>query len=131
MLIKHLTALTLASAAGLFFSLEAEANSRFTVENQMDVKTTIYIFSGGDGACNTEEKIKTVSAGKTDSFGCTGNGKNRCKIQIYVNRSSSSGIKQICKKQMNACHGQTRRMQNGDKVTLSKDEDDEFVCSFD
>lgn len=125
MLMKHLTALTLASAASLFIGLEAEANSRFTVENQMDVQATVYIFNGADNVCTEERTFKRVSAGETDSYGCTGNGKNRCKIQIYVDG------KKICKKQHNSCSDRARKIDNHGYVTLSKDEDGEFVCTYD
>ncbi|MEO1659368.1 MAG: hypothetical protein AAFR51_00160 [Pseudomonadota bacterium] len=125
MLMKHLTALTLASAASLFIGLEAEANSRFTVENQMDVQATVYIYTGGDNLCTVNETYKRTSAGETDSYGCTGNGKNRCKIAIYIDG------KKKCRKQHDTCNGRAKKVDNHGHVTLSKDEDGAFVCTYD
>ncbi|MFN3212991.1 MAG: hypothetical protein ACE37M_07795 [Henriciella sp.] len=124
MLFKSLTAIALASAAGLFLTLEADANSRFTVENQTELKANVYIYSGGDSVCSFEEKLKTASGGETDSYGCTGNGKNRCKVQLYINGSK------ICKKQMDTCSNDSKKMNNGAKVTISTDRDGKYVCAF-
>jgi hypothetical protein len=124
MLFKSLTAISLASAAGLFLTLDADANSRFTVENKTELTANVYIYSGGDPYCSFEEKLKTASGGETDSYGCTGNGKNRCKIQLYMRGSK------ICKKQMNTCSNNSKKMDNGAKVTISTDRDGAFVCTF-
>ncbi len=124
MLIKYLTALSLASAAGLFLTLDANANSRFTVENQVELKANVYIYSGGDSVCSFEEKLKAASGGETDSYGCTGNGKNRCKVQFYINGSK------ICKKQMDTCKNNSKIMKNGAKATITLDKDREYICTF-
>ena len=124
MLFKSLTAVSLASAAGLFLTLDADANSRFTVENQTELKANVYIYSGGDNYCSFEEKLKAASGGETDSYGCTGNGKNRCKIQLYINGSK------ICKKQMNTCSNNSKKMPNGSRVTISLDDDRNYICTF-
>ena len=81
--------------------------------------------TSNDPFCSVQEKLKTLSAGETDSYGCTGNGKNRCQIQLYA------GGSEICKAQRNSCQqDNARKMKNGSKVVITKIEDDEFYCSF-
>lgn len=125
MLLRHTTAIVIASIASLFLAATADANSRFTAQNQTDKKINVYIYTGADTFCTVEEKLKTLSARETDTYGCTGNGKNRCQIQLY------SGGNEICKAQRNSCaQDNARKMKNGSKVVITKIEDDEFYCSF-
>lgn len=125
MLLRHLTAIAIATIASLFLAATADATSRFTAENQTDKKINVYIYTGGDSFCSIQEKLKTLSAGETDSYGCTGNGKNRCQIQLYA------GGSEICKAQRNSCQqDNARKMKNGSKVVITKLENDEFYCSF-
>jgi len=60
MLIKPLTHLALAAAAGLLFAASAEASPRFTIENASDDKIKVYIYNGDDTSCNEEAKTKKV-----------------------------------------------------------------------
>ena len=72
--------------------LKADASPRFTVQNDTDTKVNVYIFKGDDPFCSFEEKLKTLSAGETDTYGCTGGGKGQCKIQVYADGT------EVCKK---------------------------------
>ncbi len=75
----------------------AEASPRFTVANKSDNKFNIHIYNGDDGNCTEPLKTKTASSGETDAYGCEGNGKGRCKIEIY------KGGYKICKSLHNTC----------------------------
>ena len=100
-------------------------NSRSQFGNDACNSSFVSIFSGGDQFCALEEKRRRVAAGKTETYGCTGNGKNRCQIQLYA------GGSEICKAQRNSCQqDNARKMKNGSKVVITKIEDDEFYCSF-
>lgn len=123
MLIKSLTGLALASAAGLFFSLSAEANPRFTVENNSDEKIKIFIYNGGDQTCTAAAKTKKVSPGKTESYGCTGNGKGRCKVRFF----SETG--EICKSERNTCSGKAIKIDGGATAKITRE--GPFVCDID
>lgn len=124
MLFRQLAGISLVAMTGLFLTLDADANSRFTVESQADQKANVYIYTGGDSFCSFEQKLKAVSPGETDSYGCTGNGKNRCKVKFYINGSK------ICNSQMDTCKNNTKIVKNGAKVTISQDKNDEYVCTF-
>lgn len=125
MLSRHLITLAFASLAVLFSAMDASANSRFTIQNDTDKKVNVYIYTGGDDLCSVQEKLKSVSAGETDSFGCTGDGKNRCQVQFYAKGS------QICKKQNNSCFkDNARKMKNGAKAVITFDDADGYYCSF-
>ncbi len=88
-------ALCLAIAA----SPTAEASPRFTVANKSDNKLNIHIYNGDDRDCTKPLKTKTASSRETDTYGCQGNGKGRCKIEIY------KGGYKICKTLQNTCSG--------------------------
>ena len=75
----------------------AEASPRFTVANKSDNKLKVRIYNGDDGSCTESLKDKTTSSRETDTYGCQGNGKGRCKIEIY------DGGKKICKSLHNTC----------------------------
>lgn len=125
MLLRYITTIAIASLASLLLAMSADATSRFTAENQTDEKINVYIFTGGDTFCSVQEKLKSFSAGETDSYGCTGNGKNRCQIQLYADG------RMICKKQHNSCYkDNARKMKNGSKVVITRTEDDGYYCSF-
>lgn len=124
MLIKHIVVLMAAAALGLLSSLEASANSRFTIENDSYAKVTVQIYSGGDGSCKSPEKTKTASAGETDSYGCTGNGKNRCKVKLRVDGD------RICKTQMNTCDDTAQKIDNGDRIVITMPKSGSYECAF-
>ena len=125
MLIKSLTGLALASAAGLFFSLSAEANPRFTVENSSDEKIKIFIYNGGDQTCTAAAKTKKLSPGKTETYGCTGNGKGRCKVRFF---SQVDG--EFCKSERNTCSGKAIKVDGGSTTKISWI-GHTFVCEID
>ena len=75
----------------------AEASPRFTVANKSDNKLNIHIYNGDDGNCTEPLKTKTASSGEPAAYGCQGNGKGRCKIEIY------KGGYKICKSLHNTC----------------------------
>lgn len=124
MLIKPLTHLALAAAAGLLFAASAEASPRFTIENASDDKIQVYIYNGGDTSCETEAKTKMVSPGETESFGCTGNGKGKCKVQFFFD------IDQICKSERNTCSGKAIKLDGGSKTKISWN-GSKFLCDID
>jgi len=101
----------------------ADASPRFSVTNETDAKINLYIFTGDDPFCTFEEKLKTVSAGETDSYGCTGNGKGQCKVQFY------KGGDEICKTDRNTCSKNATKAKGGSSITIAL-QDDEYVCSF-
>lgn len=126
MLIKPLSVVAVAVIASLALSLDASAVSRFTVTNDTEKHVFVSVFSGGDQVCALEQKSQRVEAGKSETYGCTGNGTQRCRLKFY-----SAAEKQICKKQSNTCpNDSARKMKNGQEVVISKDEDDDFVCAF-
>ena len=124
MLPKHLTAFTFVSAMGLSLALSAHANPRFKVENDLDVKVDVTIFNGGDMSCGTPAKAKKVKPGETESFGCVGNGKGKCKIVLGIDGE------RICKSKQNTCSGTATKVKGGKTVTIGKDADDDITCGF-
>jgi len=126
MLLKSLTALTLATVAGLALSLDASATSRFTVDNVTDNKVDVTIFAGGDASCTIPEKVKSVPSGNTRTFGCTGNGKHRCKATFHIKGT------RICGDDYNTCASDGGlRVKNGKTVVIEGDEWDGYSCSVD
>ena len=114
MLINSFTKLTLATAAGLFFTFGAEASPRFTIENKTERTIKVDIYSGGDTSCLDSEKGRSVPPYKTKTFGCTGNGKGKCKVQFRVDSIS------ICGKQENTCSGNAVKMKGGSRAKISR-----------
>ncbi len=102
----------------------AAASSRFTIENQSDTQVHVYIYSGGDTFCTLEEKVKYLSAGETDSYGCTGNGKNQCKIQLYAKENL------ICKSDRNTCNSNAIKRENNSEMRITGSLETGFDCTF-
>jgi len=126
MLIKPGSISIVAVAASLSLSLDASASSRFTVQNDTENHVFVSIFAGDDQVCALEGKSRRVDAGKSGTYGCAGHKTQRCRLKFY-----SAAEKQICKKQNNTCpYDSARKMKNGEKVVISQDEDDKFVCAF-
>ncbi len=121
---KHLTALVAASLMGLCFTLTAQANPRFTIENNLEVTVDLTVFNGGDISCSTPAKAKEVDAGESSSFGCTGNGKGKCKIVLGIDGE------RICRSKQNTCSGKAIKVKGGKTVAIGKDEDGKTVCEF-
>lgn len=114
MLIKPLISLSFAAIAGLFFTLSAEANPRFKVENTTDSKIDVYIYNGDDTSCHTALVVRTVKGKETKSFGCKGNGKGKCKIKLF------SDDERACKESRNTCSGRAIKMQAKSKAVVSQ-----------
>ncbi len=125
MLIRNLTTVALVAAIGVGFAAQAEANSRFSIENQTDQKFYVYIYSGDDGTCIVTEKSKSVSPGETDSYGCSGNGKNRCKIKVVYKKKYT-----VCNTIYNACHNAALKVDNGAKITIVDDVYEDYACKI-
>ena len=106
------------------FAPDAAASSRFTIENQSDTQVHVYIYSGGDTFCTLEEKVKYLSAGETDSYGCTGNGKNQCKIQLYAKENL------ICKSDRNTCNSNAIKRENNSEMRITGSLESGFSCAF-
>jgi hypothetical protein len=124
MRLKHLTAFVAASLVGLCLTLTAQASPRFTIENASDDKIKVYIYNGDDTSCTEEAKTKKVSPGITETYGCTGNGKGKCKVQFYFD------IDQICTKERNTCSGKAIKLDGGSKTKISWN-GSKFVCDID
>ena len=73
---------------------DANANSRFTIDNQSYDRVSIDIYGGADSVCKVPEKTKSVGAGKSNSFGCTGGGNQQCKLDIVVR--NDKGTTRVC-----------------------------------
>ena len=126
MLITPSRVLLVAAAASLALPLDASAASRFTVQNDTEKHVFVSIFAGDDQVCALEGKSRRIEAGKSGTYGCAGHNTQRCRLKFY-----SAAEKQICKKQNNTCpNDSARKMRNGEKVVISKDEDNDFVCAF-
>lgn len=91
------TGATIALCLAFASSPAADASPRFSVGNKSDDQLKILIYNGDDGDCNIPLKTKAASSKETDSYGCQGNGKGRCKIEIY------KGGYKICKSLHNTC----------------------------
>jgi hypothetical protein len=112
-----------AFTVSLFFAMEAQATSRFSVQNDTDEKVNVYIYTGGDTVCSIHEKLKSVGPGKNSSFGCTGNGKQRCNVKFKQQGN------QVCKINKTKCGARAIRVPNKVEVTLAYDENGEVVCN--
>ena len=123
MLIKHLSALAIASAAGLIVTMSAEASPRFTIHNDADSDVKVIIFAGNDSDCLFEEKVKTVSSGKSNTVGCSGHGKGRCKVRVKWKGE------EVCKKNWNTCGNEATKINDGGDLYISLDNKD-MVCTF-
>lgn len=123
MLIKHLSMLAISAVAGTYFTMSAEASPRFTVTNNADKTVKIFIFNGDDADCLLEEKAKTIDSGKSNTMGCSGNGKGRCKIFLQQHGE------RICKSQFNTCGNKATKINNGGTVTTSEGEK-KVECTF-
>lgn len=96
----------------------------FTVVNEIDKTANIYIYTGADSVCSLEEKLKKAVAGETDTYGCTGQGKGQCKIEVYV------GGDQICKNKGDTCNNNAMKVKGGSTVSIAKPGED-YVCHID
>ena len=112
MLIKLVSIFIAAVAASLSLSLDASASSRFTVQNDTENHVFVSIFMGGDQFCALEQKSQRVEAGKTETYGCKGNGKGKCKIKL----SSYDG--RVCKDSRNTCGRRAIKMQAKSKAIV-------------
>ena len=112
MLIRPFISLTLAAMAGLVFTLSAEANPRFKVENTTDSKINVYVYNGDDTSCHTANVVRTVESKETKSLGCQGHGKGKCKIKL------SSYDERVCKDSRNTCGGRAIKMQVKSKAIV-------------
>ena len=113
----------LAFSAAIAVSPAAEASPRFKVTNNADKKINVYIFKGDDPFCSFEEKLKSVSVGETDEYGCTGNGKGQCKVQFYL------GGNEICKSDRNTCSSNAIKVDGKSTVTITQ-ESANYVCEI-
>lgn len=123
MLARPLLSFAVAAMAGLFIASPADASSRFTVTNKTDHLVKVIIYSGADNHCTYEEKTKSVPSGNSRSFGCTGNGKQRCNVKFKQQGN------QVCKINKTKCGARAIRVPNKVEVTLSYNEDGEVVCN--
>ena len=121
------TAFSAFASLGLLLAMaaapHAEASPRFTVTNETDIKVNVYIFKGDDPFCTLHDKLKSVSAGETDNYGCTGNGKGQCKVQFYAKGN------EICKTNRNTCSKNATKVKGGSSVAITKDGEN-YVCTL-
>ena len=124
---KQLTLFAATVALGFGVALAAspaaEASPRFTVKNDSSKKVFVDIYDGDDSVCTTPDKTKIASAGETDTYGCNGHGKGRCKVEFIANDKS------ICKNLNNTCSGSVAKIKNKDTVEITKT-DGKFTCEL-
>ena len=122
---QQFTMLPVISAIGFGFAFAAspvaEASPRFTVQNDSDKKVIVDIYDGGDSVCSLADKTKVASAGETDTYGCNGQGKGRCKVVF------SSGDKDICKGLNNTCSNTVAKVKDKATVVITR-EGGKFKC---
>ncbi len=102
-LISLVSALTIAA---FLAPIQASANSRFHVQNDGSENVLVNIFNGDDILCSAEAKHKTIHPGETQSMGCVGGGKHRCKIRVSIDKE------QVCMNLNNACGDTTINIKN-------------------
>lgn len=125
MLIKPFTRLIFIAMAGLFFALGAEASPGFTVKNTLKTDVDVYIFYGDETYCGAHEKHRRIKATKTHTYGCSGHGKNQCKIALYVDG------KEICPSAHNACSKSMIVMKDRSRVIVRPGQTSgELICQF-
>lgn len=124
---KPLTTLAATIAIGLGFALtaspSAEASPRFTVVNEADASIKILIFNGDDSSCDIYAKKKTISSGKTETYGCTGNGKGRCKIVLRDDG------RDICTKLGDTCGEYAIKVEGKSTVKITG-KDGQYKCAL-
>jgi hypothetical protein len=111
--------------AGLFslalattLSTHVYANSRFTVKNDSEARVSLTIFNGGDKICLTG-KEKQLSPGEEGSYGCDGNGKQRCKAGFEARYSGGLPNKTLCKDIGGGCGV---HIANGGELVINSDQ---------
>lgn len=108
--------------ASLFLAPFADASSRFTLENDIDKKVNLYIYTGKDSACLIEEKTKSVPAGKSRTFGCSGQGTNQCRVTLIADGSG------ICKGKRDSCGGTAMRVKDDTKIIVAHNGSGGYRC---
>jgi len=93
----------------------ALAGPRFHVTNNTGSHVTVNIFNGDDSACAIAAKHHKFSSGHTQSFGCEGNGKGRCKIDVRV---GAGQVYACANSQWNTCDSNGITMEDGQKITI-------------
>ncbi len=123
---RQLTLLSTIAAIGLGVAFAAspvaEASPRFTVQNDSNKKVIVDIYDGGDSVCSLADKTKIASAGETDTYGCNGQGKGRCKVVF------TSGDKDICKNLNNTCSKSVAKVKDGATVVITRGTNGKFNC---
>lgn len=112
------------SSAIAIITPDAMASPQFTVKNDSNTKINVYIYKGNDSLCTLEEKLKSVSAGETDSFGCTGGGKGQCKVQFYAKGN------EICKSARNTCSKNAIKVPGHSQISISNTSDSDYTCTL-
>jgi len=127
MRLKQLTLLSAITALSVGLALAAspaaDASPRFTIKNDSSKKVFVDIYDGDDSICTTPDKTKIASAGETDTYGCNGHGKGRCKVEFIAND------KTICKNLNNTCSGSVAKIKNSETVRITK-QDGKFTCEL-
>ena len=123
---RDFTTLAMSAVISLGIALSAsptaEASPRFTLANKTDKSLSVDIYNGDDSVCMEASKTKQLSAGETDTYGCEGNGKGRCKIEIM------KGGNRICKSLSNTCN--TAIKVKDDSVLFIYKSESGYDCQF-
>lgn len=122
--------LALATIVATFGLAEAEANSRFKVQNDSETKVLVNIFNGDDSICAAEAKHHTVGAGDEQGMGCTGGGKNRCKARISARDTDDGKWEQICLGINNGCGDNVVILPNHARLVISGSSWDNTSCKI-
>lgn len=116
------------SLFGLLCTLQtAQANSRFTVQNDSSAKILINVFDGNDELCSAEAKHHTLEPGEEQGMGCEGGGKHRCKAR--VSRHVNDSWEQICLELDSDCGKQEVNMPNNATLTVADNGSGGTACS--
>lgn len=125
MLIRPETRLALAAVVGHFLALGAAASPGFTVKNTLKSDVDVYIFYGEEAYCGAHEKHERIRAGKTRTYGCSGDGETKCKIALFVDGN------EICQSAHNACSKSMIVMKNRARVIVRQgNKKENFLCQF-
>lgn len=122
MRVNLVAGLLFAFSTALSFSLNAEASSRFTIQNALKSDVDLYIYYGDDTYCGAHQQHKKVPARKSRTFACGSKGK--CQIALFVDDT------EICKSDHNACGKSTIKIKDGSWVTLRQTGQNALFCDF-
>jgi hypothetical protein len=98
---------------------EAAANSRLTIRNDTTALLRFYVFSGSDAICSSTEKQGSIKSGESRGIGCSGQGKDRCKLQVQRRDKGPAVCENL---NMNSCGmGHALIVPDGSLIVVAQD----------